>query len=163
MSGEFKFKSTGNSVSKEVENINFSNNIDVFELPLGIKTPLEKGALGKESLFKMHFSLEDQIDDNLKNLLLTKKGERLGFSDFGTNLKKIYSLKNKDDVQEIAMEEIRNSIQKYMPFINLIEFQSKEEKNSSNSETIIILTLKYNILSLSKQQRSITIKLKTSG
>ena len=44
-----------------------------------------------ETLFKMHFKIDDQIKDNLKNLIMTQKGERLGYPDFGTNLRAIYS------------------------------------------------------------------------
>ena len=162
MSGEFQFKNSGKSVSKEIEDINFANTINISNLPFGIKTPVDKGILNKESLFKMNFNIEDQIEDNLKNLLLTRRGERLCFSDIGTDLKKIYSLKNKEDIEEIAMKEIQITVNKYMPFINLINFTSVEEKSNSDSEVIFKLTLDYSISGLSDQKRSITLNLTTS-
>jgi len=54
-------------------------------VPIGIKTPLELSD-GKSSLFRVHFQPRDQISDNLRNLVVTNFGERLGRYDFGANL-----------------------------------------------------------------------------
>ena len=48
--------------------------------PIGIKTPLSLGQ-DADGIFSMHFKLEDQIQDNFRNLLLTNNGERLGLFD----------------------------------------------------------------------------------
>ena len=95
--------------------------------PIGIKTPLEKGSGFGETLFKMHFDIENQIQDNLKNLIMTQKGERLGFSDFGTNLRAIYSNTslNEDQVADYAANEIKQTVSKYMPSISLTQFYSE--------------------------------------
>ena len=94
--------------------------------PIGIKTPLEKGSGFGETLFKMHFDIADQIQDNLKNLIMTQKGERLGFPDYGTNLRKIYSNTSLpiEQVVELATQEIKNVVEKYMPSLNLLQFYS---------------------------------------
>jgi phage baseplate assembly protein W len=96
--------------------------------PIGIKTPLEKGKQKGETLFKMHFDIVDQIKDNLKNLIMTQKGERLGFPDYGTSLRTIYSNTSltEDQIAEFASQEIKNSVEKFMPNIALVEFYSNE-------------------------------------
>ena len=98
--------------------------------PIGIKTPLEKGTVKNETLFKMHFNIVDQIKDNLKNLIMTQKGERLGYPDFGTNLRAIYSntslAENEDLVADYASQDIKKAVEKYMPNLNLVDFYSKE-------------------------------------
>ena len=100
-------------------------------MPIGIKTPLEKGTL----------NIIDQIKDNLKNLVMTQKGERLGFPDYGTSLRTIYSntTLSDDQVAELASEEIKNVVTKYMPNINLSEFYSNEvdSKNFSLGKDFI--------------------------
>ncbi len=101
--------------------------------PIGIKTPLEKGTLDSESLFKMHFNIVDQIKDNLKNLIMTQKGERLGFPDYGTRLRAIYSNTSitEDQMAEYASLEIKNAVESFMPNISLLEFYSNDvDKNN---------------------------------
>jgi phage baseplate assembly protein W len=97
------------------------------KMPIGIKTPLEKGSSHGETLFKMHFSIADQIQDNLKNLIMTQRGERLGFPDFGTRLRAIYSNTSitEDQVAEHAADEISKAVAKYMPSLKLIQFYSE--------------------------------------
>ena len=104
--------------------------------PIGIKTPLERGKRQEETLFKMHFNISDQIRDNLKNLIMTQQGERLGFPDFGTRLKEIYSNNDltEDDIADIASREIQTSVEKYMPSISLTEFYSKKLSSQNKSE-----------------------------
>ena len=64
MSEEYSYKNSGKDYKKVLKEQNYSNKTKNFSLPLGIKTPLEPGSLNNENLFKMHFSLEDQIEDN---------------------------------------------------------------------------------------------------
>jgi|13_taG_2_1085334.scaffolds.fasta_scaffold00007_13 phage baseplate assembly protein W len=103
--------------------------------PIGIKTPLEKGNLKDETLFKMHFNILDQIRDNLKNLIMTQKGERLGFPDYGTRLRAVYSNTSltDDQIADYASLEIKNVVSKYMPNITLSEFYSSEVDNNDFS------------------------------
>lgn len=96
--------------------------------PIGIKTPLSLGENNQETLFKMNFDAIDQIKDNLKNLILTQKGERLGFPDFGTSLSIVYSNTQltKDQIENILMQEISSAVEKYMPSILLEGFYSNK-------------------------------------
>lgn len=109
--------------------------------PIGIKTPLEKGNNHGETLFKMHFNISDQIKDNLKNLIMTQKGERLGFPDYGTNLRSIYSNTSltEDQIADMATNEISNTVSKYMPNIRLEQFYSEisdaDKKNDAANNT----------------------------
>jgi len=99
----------------------------IKEVPIGIRTPLTKGNSNSESLFKMHYNIDEQILDNLKNLLMTKKGERLGFEDYGTNLWKIYnSNASKEAIYDYAMNEIQTAVNTYIPSVELANFFSKK-------------------------------------
>jgi len=116
-------------------------NREIVPTPLGIKTPLEKGSSRNgESIFKMHYSIVDQVVDNLKNLLMTQKGERLGFEDFGTRLKQIYSNTdlNEEEIVEKASADISDTVKKYMPSIRLKDFYSEKivEDTNINAQNI---------------------------
>tara|TARA_B100001059_G_C17832875_1_gene585886 strand:- start:1263 stop:1850 length:588 start_codon:yes stop_codon:yes gene_type:complete len=106
------------------------------EKPIGIKTPLERGTSKKETLFKMHYNIIDQLEDNLKNLVMTQKGERLGFPDYGTRLREIYSNNTLDEneIADLASNEIQNVVQKFMPSIRLVEFYSNRISNNNKKE-----------------------------
>lgn len=110
---------------KKQEVIKSSNDI---KNPIGIKTPLELGSTNNETLFKMHYDIADQINDNLKSLILTQKGERLGFPDFGTNLQQLYSNTklSEDEISDILIGEISSTVSKYIPSINLENFYSQK-------------------------------------
>ena len=57
-------------------------------VPIGIKTPVEPDP-ADQGLFLMHTDIKAQIADNLRNLILTNWGERLGNYFFGANLRPI--------------------------------------------------------------------------
>jgi len=89
---------------------------------LGIKSPLE---LGDDRFLKMHKSgeLVSMISDNLRNLMLTNKGERLGNYQFGANLKPLLFELGTESADAQAMIRIKSNVKKYMPYINLIGFE----------------------------------------
>ena len=130
----------GQSLNRIRERRSYSNRVsEIPKKPIGIKTPLEKGNVNNgESLFKMHFSIEDQIIDNLRNLIMTQKGERLGFSDYGTNLSKIYSdtSLSEDEIADIASAEISNVVKKYMPSVSLNQFYTQRVSDGLDKNNI---------------------------
>ncbi len=99
-------------------------------IPIGIKTPLR---FGNTSLFEMHIELFDQIRDNLRNLIMTNWGERLGQYDFGGNLRELAAerLSREDYDQEVAFR-IKRAVDKWMPYISL------EEMVPIDDETIVV-------------------------
>lgn len=127
--------SLGRSISK-IRQFNKIKEIsnEIVEKPIGIKTPLSKGKKENETLFEMNFNPNDQIRDNLKNLILTQKGERLGFPDFGTNLSILYSDTNLTltQIEEILMKEISDVVQKYLGSVTLEEFYTGKVENDQN-------------------------------
>ena len=108
--------------------------VDIPQIPFGIKTPLEIDTTGK-SLFKMHFNFAEQMDDNLRNLIQTNFGDRLGFYNFGANLRPLLTeYTNKEDFDAEAMLRINTAISKWMPFVTPLGFDSKNdlEENPNN-------------------------------
>lgn len=160
---EFNFKNTGLSIqeyklrnrSKE----SFENQTD--NIPLGIKLPLEKGIKSNETLFKMNFNRSDQIGNNLKVLLMTRKGEVLGFPEFGTNLIDIYNRGDLDNIEDLAMSEIGSAVSQYTPQVSLEDFTS-EFITSDNQDNYYKLDITYSTSEQDSFAKQITIKIKTS-
>jgi phage baseplate assembly protein W len=106
---------------------------------IGIKTPVRKSNNPNETLFEMHTDIFNTIEDNLKNLIMTQKGERLGFPDFGTNLSQVYSdnTLSDDEKVELATQQILKTVSKYMPNITLQNFYSEKVPNVNEKENIL--------------------------
>ena len=95
-------------------------------IPLGIKTPLSFDTNGR-NIFEMHFSPAELIKDNLRNLILTNKGERLGNPRFGAGLRQIqFGVGNPEEVDRRMMSLIKSAVKTYMPYVNLADFSTSE-------------------------------------
>ena len=71
---EIKFLNTGQTLQEKNEKeLLSSKSIKSDILPLGIKMPLERGSKSYESLFKMNTNIFDQVSNNFKTFLMTKK------------------------------------------------------------------------------------------
>lgn len=160
----FKFKNTGQDLNEIRKRLSRNAKIEEENLiPVGIKTPLRSGSKSGETIFGMNFDLLDQVSDNLKNLLMTQKGERLGRGDFGTNLYKIYSQTNVENPDQLAINEIRETVTKFMPQVSLEGFESKKIDNSDNDPVIYNIDISYKVPRLSEETRNIRINLKMTN
>jgi phage baseplate assembly protein W len=148
----FNFKSSGkNSTAVTGESP------VTFEQPIGFKTPLQ---LSEKNIFAMHYSVPDQVHDNLKNLLLTNWGERLGFYYFGANLRELTTeISNVDTFEELAIERIRTAVSTWMPFVNLKNFSSQIDNVNNGSTGVVRITITYSIPQLSVENRALQITL----
>ena len=138
----YSFKSSGTTQQQQK-----ARQLAVTPVPIGILTPLRPGT--SEGIWGMTISLEDQIADNLRNLIMTNWGERLGLYDFGANLKEITTdIVSQNDFDSQAVERIRNAVTKWMPFINLETFESKILHTDNLSTGIIKLYVTYSVPAL---------------
>ena len=132
--------------------------------PIGIKTPIELGE-GRSGIFQMHFDPEAQLADNLKNLILTNWGERLGNYTYGANLRPLtVELSSQETFEANAMERISLAVSKHMPFVTLETFSSDSDlyinnQSSPQSMTIVNLVVKYSAPSMRITNRSLNIAL----
>jgi len=108
----------------------------------------------------MHYSLREQLADNLRNLVLSNHGERLGMYDFGANLRPLLTeWSNKEDFDKEAMRRISSAVSKYMSFVNLIGYESKPNYVDNLYTGVVVLTLMYGIpaLNLTEEMLEITL------
>ena len=152
------FKSVGDNVSSRKFNRSFDTP------PFGIKTPLRFGT-GRSGIFDMNFGLGDQVYDNLKNLILTNHGERLGHYDFGANLRELTTERlSHEDFDNEAMIRIRDTVKKYMPYINLDSFESSfKDPPDTDSVAQIQIRIFYSIPKIQVQNKGMEVILYCIG
>ena len=112
----------------------------------------------------MNTTLSDQFADNLRNLLLTNHGERLGIYDFGANLRELLTnYSTNEDFESQAIERITVAVNKWMPFVSLLDFTTtiNENRNFEPNSGIasVTVTLKYSIPQLENRERIIKVNL----
>lgn len=86
---------------------------DIF---IGISLPLNHTS---EGFFKKTKTTLDQTRYNIRNLLLTIKGERLGNPSFGSDLYRILFEPNDGSIAEKIEEAIRSSMSEYLSYVNI--------------------------------------------
>lgn len=131
------------------------------EVPIGIKTPVELD-LSTNTFLAMHTSVRAQIGDNLKNLLATNWGERLGLYDFGANLTGLLSeFTNLEDFENEAALRINTAIQRWMPYVEPIDLESELDREyrdiTSLAHLKIILTYAIPMLQVSRDKVEVNL------
>ena len=103
------------------------------DVALGILLPFNKDAGGNRAVglnyksasgggkgvFVSSFTTQEQSISNLKNLLLTIKGERIFQPDFGTNIQNILFENNTTEVEEELDQTLRADIEFWLPYISI--------------------------------------------
>lgn len=130
--------------------------------PIGIKTPMSFGGNGNP--YQMHTSLAAQIQDNLRNMLMTNYGERIGLYDYGANLRSVLAEFTTDqDAETIAMQSIMRSVEKYMPFISLDTFDMNFIPSDRNGQSKYQIIVNYSVPKIGATNQKVKIILEVMG
>lgn len=149
------FKNVGKKES-EIKSVSITERTPI---PVGIKTPIAFSKNG-DGLFEMNMDIADQIDDNLRNLVLTNHGERLGFYDLGANLQPLTTeYGSKDNFDEEAMIRINTATSKWMPYVQLEGFSSRTDNTSNRNTANIIMQILYSVPAVGINQKVLEVTL----
>ena len=107
-------------------------NPDIY---IGLKLPLTQGG---SSIFAQTKTTFEQAKHNIRNLLLTIPGERLGQPEFGSNLYKIVFEQMDENFEDIKEATISNAIKTWLPYINIKNINFEYGKVSENQININI-------------------------
>ena len=125
--------------------------------PCGVILPLREGS-ERSGIFEMTFDPILQIRNNFKNLLQTNKNERLGNPLYGANLRPLCAeYSSIENFEAVAMENIRSSVLKFMPIIELDDFVVNFVKNNDPAMLRIDIKIKYNVPKLGAIGNIITV------
>ncbi len=154
--GQFNFKSSGTTKAQSLVN---AAAVAATPPVVGILTPVSLGTSTGEFLVTST-DLAIQLSDNLKNLILTNWGERLGLYKFGANLRPLMTdLVSLDDFDSKAITAIRQAVQRWMPYIDLLNFESSVDQIDNKQTAIIQLLITYNIPTLGVKNKKLQVTL----
>jgi len=108
--------------------------------PIGIAIPIKRGNLG---FFDYNYTTIDQISTNIKNLLLTIRGERRLNVNFGSDLYKILFEQETPVTLEELRTKISNLIRIYFPYLQITMlnvYVSEEIPGAINIDMKFMLT-----------------------
>jgi phage baseplate assembly protein W len=106
--------------------------IDTQDKSVGVSLPFTKGNNG---FFAVTYTTKEQIKSDLKNLILTNRGERVMQPEFGCNLRQaIFEQIDEGFIQN----EIETSIQRWLPFVIVNNIVVDSDANSKDNNRISV-------------------------
>ena len=103
----------------------------------GITLPIKKGNTG---YFEQAFTSFEQSKANLKNLLLTAKGERIMQPEFGTGLQSLLFEPMDDTFEDRLQDVITQTVGYWLPYINIehIDVEMTDAMKDNNTAHMTI-------------------------
>ena len=134
--------------------------LDVSPIPIGIMTPVRARITETDGIFAMHYEIPDQVNDNLRNLIETNYGERLGLYDFGANLQELtLEITAREDFEAEVMFRIKAAVEKWMPYVSLKGFEMAVEPDQAVKTGILKFSVSYDLPVLNVVDQGVDIVL----
>ena len=122
----------GSKIVKDTETYN--------DYAIGISLPLQFS----NSTFSQTFKTLEQAKSNIKNLLLTKRGERVLQPEFGSGLQELLFEPNVDDFEQKIEDTINKSIEQWLPYVTIEEIDI-EATNELRDNNRVNVSLKFRV------------------
>ena len=105
----------------------------------------------------------DQLRDNLRNLLLTNHGERLGMYSFGANLQELSMEHGQETFDVEAIGRIRSTAGRFMPYVELRTFESSVGRDESTHAHVVRIRVVYDVSRLGVSGDAVEVSIYTRG
>jgi phage baseplate assembly protein W len=113
-------------------------NPDIF---IGLRLPFGRT---KSGLFGRTQTTLEQAGSNIKNLLLTAKGERVMQPDFGSRLRELLFEQYTEDLSSRIENEIQEAISTWLPYIRIANVDIvQSDRDPNTTEVSINFSLNY--------------------
>jgi len=99
------------------------------DIKIGLELPFARSRTG---LFGLTETTLEQAGHNIKNLLLTAKGERVMQPDFGSGLRALLFEQADENIGERIEETILESISTWLPYISVEKIDIIEDTSNPN-------------------------------
>ena len=111
------------------------------DVSIGLTLPFNRGSSG---LFPQSETTLEQAGSNIKNLLLTAKGERVMQPDFGSRLRDLLFEQYTEDLEERVREEIQQAMSTWLPYIVISQVDViQDETNPNQTKVDLDFSLNY--------------------
>jgi phage baseplate assembly protein W len=98
-------------------------------------------------IFSVNFTTLNQAKDNLKNLILTRKGERLMQPEFGCDIWKVlFEPLDGEAVERVIENTIVEAVSIWLPYLNIDTIVFDYDENDIDNHRII-LDIKFSLVS----------------
>ena len=112
---------------------------------IGIKLPFN----GTTGVISSTVTSLEQAISNLKNLLLTYKGERINQPNFGTDLSQVLFQPNLSNLKPIITEIITDAVSYWLPYINITGINIVTAEDDPDLTYEIKISISFNVPSAS--------------
>jgi len=109
--------------------------IDTQDKSVGVSLPFTKGNNG---YFAVTYTTKEQIKSDLKNLILTNRGERVMQPEFGCNLRQALFEQIDEGEGAFIQNEIESQIQRWLPFVIVNNIVVDSDANSKDNNRISV-------------------------
>ena len=92
--------------------------------------------------FKQNYTEIEQLKSNIKNLLLTKRGERLMNPLFGSGVETVLFEPITDEFEDKIQDIITNSVERYIPNVSIDEI-NVDMSNENKDRNLVNISLKF--------------------
>jgi phage baseplate assembly protein W len=112
----------GSKIVKDTQSYN--------DYAIGISLPIQI----TNTAFQQTFTTIEQVKSNIKNLLLTKKGERIMQPTFGSGLQEGLFEQNVNDFESRIEDTINESLEQWLPYVTAeeIDIDASDELRDAN-------------------------------
>ena len=155
---EYEWKSSGTSTGT-IEGSEFTAISGSEYAAIGVVIPLEPGT-GTDGLFAMTHDGLKQIAINLKNLISTNHGERVGNPNYGANLRPLcaeYSTLSLTEFESEAMRRIQKAVQEYLSIVELDDFTTTYIQDDDPALLRIDMNVKFNVPQMASMGNTVTV------
>jgi len=119
---------------------------------IGVTLPLQ---LGNTGYFAQSISTFEQIKSNFKNLMMTRKGERLMQPEFGTDLHNIVFNQITEETLDNMKLSVSAAVERWMPFLEVVKIIANSPTDSDYNK--VLLKVDYRFRSNPNITDSITV------
>lgn len=126
----------------EIGKVNVTDLVDNDYKILGIGINRSSNSNG---VFAVNYTTLSQAKDNLLNLILTKKGERLMQPEFGCDVWKVL-FEPMSDIDTVLENSITTAVSIWLPYLNIDEIIFDYDDNDIDNNRIA-LDIKFSLLS----------------
>ena len=123
-------------------------NPDVY---IGLTYPIRKGI---NTDFELTKTTYEQAEYNLRNLLLTQRGERPYQPEFGSNLRRICFEQVDDELIESIELDVKNAVEQWLPYIIINEVEVLTDDGNASK---IYVQIKYSITIESFKENTVLV------
>ena len=122
---------------------------------IGLKLPLANGE--SEGYFESTNITLDAVKENLKNLLKTRKGERVFQTQLGIGLDDVLFENMTEELETVIRDRINSTIQKWLPFVGIKNLDIN--MNNQNNANKLNISIEFYLNSLPNMFDSVTLEI----